>query len=165
MALLWRVQGSMMLNKRSLPAILALSISLFGIAGCEQQRNDLVKAMEKEGKLPAMTLVFGPGSMVSVDGRKAYLYGKDDCPERMRETLGDPKYRKCVVIEPGTQSVKVSYYVTTGNRSVGDEVEETWAVIHDGNKVMLRSQSGNFVSAAHRFGRNQPGPEFKVNEG
>lgn len=89
-----------------------LVIIAFGISGCDNAKQDAIKAVQNASKQTATTLMIAPGYKLIIDGHPVPISGTDDCQLTTKNgvILGDTESqtsRSCIVIKPDTKAVQV----------------------------------------------------------
>lgn len=142
-------------------------LSLFGLAGCDVKSSFERLGRSVSGSMGSAPMVFivEPGTVLNVDGLNAFVFGKDDCDEHKKgdQVATERLRRGCLLIKDGTKAVDV-YYVPMPKPRLGrpEPIAETWMVERLGDKVTLRSASGNLIAPAQSF---EPEGQFKEKEG
>ena len=142
-------------------------LSVFGLAGCDVKSSfaQLGKSVSSAMGAAPMVFIVEPGTLLNVDGQNAFVFGKDDCDDHKKgdQVAAERVRRGCLLIKDGTKSVDV-YYVPMPKPKLGrpEPIAETWLVERSGNKVTLRSASGNLIAPAQSF---ELDVQFKEKEG
>lgn len=144
--------------------------SLFGLAGCDAGKtlSELGRPFIAQTDIKPTKVVIEPGALLSVDAREVRVYGTNHCPESSNRYLSNEASKeKCVIVDVDTKSVDVTYYPLAQDRSFNQgPVAETWIIERlDGDKVIIRSASGQPIAAAYRLGNQPAVAQFTANEG
>lgn len=124
-------------------------IIAFGISGCDNAKQDAIKAVQNASNQTATTLIIAPGYKVNINGHPVPISGSDDCLTTAKDvfSLGDTKgltSRSCIVIKPETKAVLVQVGLA------GWPVSERWTVVHSGETTLLQRADGSYVEYARR---------------
>jgi len=124
-----------------------LIIIAFGISGCDNAKQDAIKAVQNASNQTATTLMIAPGYKVNIDGHPVPISGTDDCQLTAKNgvSLGDTEgqtSRSCIVIKPDTKAVQVQVGLASGS------VSERWTVVHSGESTLLQRADGSYVEYA-----------------
>lgn len=121
--------------------------ALFFLTGFDDAKEALSDIVKDDRP---MTLIINPGTKVQLDGNVVPIFGNDFCPSAdkvMKALFGQEPHagqRSCVVIAPETQTVHVM--VGGDDRPLQERwTVETWTVVRDGDKTMLRRDDGSYV--------------------
>lgn len=124
------------------------------LAGCDQVKQLATITADVAMADEPITLVFAPGSEVTIDAKPVRIFGFDACPEQqpaMTRFFGPAPTdgsAGCVVVTPKTTSVRVRLALNAG------PVIEQWAVHRDDqhqDRVYLKRPDGSsVVSYAHK---------------